>query len=149
MRSWEFRKWRKTLRWTQVEAAANLGLRRGTIQRWENGVAPVPEVVEMACKQLTRVWKQRADFGPVTLVYADDSTWQEPPGSAKAVLLYCEAYPNNETALQQACELRNVPRISGAFILEQSGDVIWSGRELMEECDRRRERESQCQSRIP
>src|SRR6266852_880334 len=35
MDMWDFLKWRKTLRYTQAEAAEMLGVNRGTIQNWE------------------------------------------------------------------------------------------------------------------
>jgi DNA-binding XRE family transcriptional regulator len=68
---WGFKKWRRKLGYTQVEAGEKLGLSRGAVQYWESESRPVPLAVELACQELLRLWKQRPEFGPVTLLYAD------------------------------------------------------------------------------
>src|SRR6266852_8189795 len=62
MDMWEFLKWRRTLRYTQAEAAEKLGVNRGTIQNWERGHTRIPKSTELACHELTRQWKQRPEF---------------------------------------------------------------------------------------
>jgi DNA-binding XRE family transcriptional regulator len=68
---WDFKKWRQKLGYTQSVAAEKLGLSRGAVQYWESEIRPVPVAVELACQELLRLWKQRPEFGPVTLLYAD------------------------------------------------------------------------------
>ncbi len=69
MDQWDFKKWRKKLGVNQV--AAGDGLSRGAVQDWESEIRPVPRAVELACQELLRRWKQRPEFGPVTLLYAE------------------------------------------------------------------------------
>ena len=71
MDQWDFKKWRKKLGINQVAAGEMLGLSRGAVQYWESDIRPVPRAVELACQELLRRWKQRPEFGPVTLLYAN------------------------------------------------------------------------------
>jgi DNA-binding XRE family transcriptional regulator len=134
MDRWEFLKWRKTLGFTQAEAGQKLGVNRGTIQHWENGITRIPQAVELACQELTRRWKQRPDFGPVTLVYADGPMWQPPDGPRRNPLIQCELHPNNEAAIQQACRLRGSSAFINPLIIEEDGGIVWTGPELLREC---------------
>ena len=67
---WAFKKWRQKLGYTQSFAGEKLGLSRGAVQYWESEAGPIPRAVELACQELLRLWKQRPEFGPVTLLYA-------------------------------------------------------------------------------
>ena len=134
----EFLKWRKSLRYTQEEAGQKLGISRATVQNWEKGITRIPKAAELACVQLTRRWKQRPEFGPVALVYTDGPIWQELQDAHCIVVLQCELYPNNEAALQQACQIKSAPTFIYRFIMEESGGIIWNGPELSRECDRRK-----------
>jgi DNA-binding XRE family transcriptional regulator len=99
MDQWDFKKWRKKLGINQVEAGEKLGLSRGAVQDWESEIRPVPLAVELACQELLRRWKQRPEFGPVTLLYAEgpmSGLNSLPPGD---LVLLCEPHPNNESAL--------------------------------------------------
>ena len=49
---WDFKKWRRKLGYTQVEAGEKLGLSRGAVQYWESEIRPVPLAVELACQEL-------------------------------------------------------------------------------------------------
>src|SRR6266567_3504438 len=75
---WDFKKWRRKLRYSQFDAAEELGLSRAAVQNWESETVPISEVVELACEELTLRWKQRPEFGPVTLTYADEQVWPGP-----------------------------------------------------------------------
>src|SRR5882757_3498695 len=86
MDQWDFKKWRKRLGINQVEAGEVLGLSRAAVQYWESDIRPVPRAVELACSELLRRWKQRPEFGPVTLLYAD-SPLSLPSGD---LVLRCE-----------------------------------------------------------
>jgi DNA-binding XRE family transcriptional regulator len=49
----EFRRWRKDLGWTQLEAGQQLGVSRATIVRYEQG--EIPRMVELATERLTEL----------------------------------------------------------------------------------------------
>jgi DNA-binding XRE family transcriptional regulator len=133
---WDFKKWRKSLRYTQLEAAHRLGVSRGTIQHWESERYPIPRVVELACRELVRCWKRRPEFGPATLVYADSPLIQEVDGHDR-IAVRCERYPSNNDAIEQARRLRDSPGFNNPFILDGDGEVVWTTFELLNECDRR------------
>lgn len=139
MDNWDFLKWRRTLRYTQAEAAEKLGVNRGTIQNWERGATRISKAAELACQELTRRWKQHCTFGPVTLVYADNPLWQRAEGLYQVPVLLCERYSNNDGALEQASSLKGGPHFQAPFIIDENGVTIWAGTELLAECDRRRD----------
>lgn len=132
MDRWRFLRWRRTLGYTQEEAGAKLGVTRGTIQHWERGMTRVPLAIELACGELTRRWKQRPEFGPVNLVYADSDV------SSRMRLLHCELHSNNDAAFVQALKLSATPNFIHPFIMEDGGHVVWTVAELLHECERRR-----------
>ena len=43
MDKWEFLRWRRTLGYTEEEAADTLGVARGTINNWERGGTRIPQ----------------------------------------------------------------------------------------------------------
>lgn len=131
MDKWEFLRWRRTLGYTQEEAAEKLGVARGTIVNWERGSTRIPQATELACCELTRRSKQRPDFGPVNLVYGDGRV------SSRTPLLQCEAYSNNDAAIERALSLS--PSAISPLIIEVGGDVVWTAPELLRECERRRD----------
>jgi len=139
---WDFKKWRKKLGYTQAEAAERLGLSRATVQYWEAEIRPVPLEVELACRELLRRWKQRPEFGPVTLLYADDPIWQEASPPCGVLLLQCERHSNNESAIKRAVWLRKTMILVTPLIVEDDGNVVWSGPELLRECDAWKESKS-------
>lgn len=137
MDNWDFLKWRRTLRYTQAEAAEKLGVNRGTVQNWERGATRISKAAELACQELTRRQKQHPAFGPVTLVYADSPLWQHADGPYQVPVLLCERYSNNDGALEQASRLKGVPHFQAPFIIDENGAIVWAGAELLTECDRR------------
>lgn len=141
MDMWDFKKWRRKLRYSQVEAGKQLGLSRGAVQKWETEANPVPVAIELACQELQRRWKRRPEFGPVTLIYADyskNSIPPERPPVACSTLMQAERHPNNESALRSAAPLRDAMAVLVAFIVEDDGKVIWSGPALLREIDARK-----------
>jgi DNA-binding XRE family transcriptional regulator len=146
-----FLKWRKTLAYTQVEAAAKLGFTRATIQNWERRITRVPRFVELACLELTRQWKQRPEFGAVTLVYSEEPIWPNPDDSTHEIFVQCQLCSNNEVAIRQALRLSKNQNFSNPLIIEPDGGVVWSTPELMHECERRKQeaRVKQLKSRRP
>jgi DNA-binding XRE family transcriptional regulator len=139
MDAWEFKKWRKKTGYTQTEAGEKLGFSRAAVQLWENEIRPVPLAVELACQELWRHWKQRPDFGPVTLLYADDPIWQQASPPSGVLLLQSERHPNNESAIKRAVWLRETMTLVAPLIVEDDGDVVWSSPELLCECEARKE----------
>lgn len=138
---WGFKKWRRKLGYTQAVAGEKLGLSRGAVQYWESEIRPVPLAVELACQELLRLWKQRPEFGPVTLLYADyadDPISQDPSASVGSILVRSERHPNNEDALKSAIQPRETMTRFIAFIMEDDGNVIWSGPELLREIEARK-----------
>jgi DNA-binding XRE family transcriptional regulator len=89
----------------------------------------VPVATELACCELTRRWKQRPEFGPVNLVYNNSGD------SAPISQLHCETHPNNESAIREAVTLSQ--KYINPMILEGNA-VLWTGGELLHECERRR-----------
>ncbi len=134
----EFLRWRKSLWYTQQEAGKQLGVSRATIQNWEREFTRVPAMVELACRVLTRRWKQRPEFGPVALVYADEPMWPEPDYPTRTVFVQCELYTSNEIAIRQALRLSESLGFSNPFLIERDGGIIWTTRDLLRECKRRR-----------
>lgn len=134
----EFKNWRKTFQYTQTEAGSELGVDRSTIQNWERGFTPIPMSVVLACQVLTRRWKQRAEFGPVTLVYADEPIWPEPDCPTRMIFMQCELCANNEVAIRQTLRLRKRPSFHHPLIIERGGGIIWNTPDLLCECDKRK-----------
>lgn len=141
MDKWEFLKWRRTLGYTQDEVGEKLGVSRGTIQHWERGVTRIPRAMEMASQELTRRWKQRPDFGPVSLVYAGGR-------ASHSSFLHCELHVNSDAAIQEALRLYGTPNFINPHIMEDGGGVVWTTPELLGECARRR-RETEIERETP
>jgi DNA-binding XRE family transcriptional regulator len=139
MDQWDFKKWRKKLGINQVEAGEILGLSRGAVQYWESEIRPVPRAVELACQELLRRWKQRREFGPVTLLYADGPVSQVDSLPCGNLVLRGEPHPDNESALARVVRLRETVNLFMPLIVEDDGTVVWSGLELLHECDARKE----------
>jgi transcriptional regulator with XRE-family HTH domain len=134
----ELKKWRKLLGYTQEQAANQFGVTRPTIQNWEYEITPVPVAVELASRQLLRRWKQRPEFGPITLVYASAPLWPKPNGVDRLPTLFCRRYSDNNAAFLRVFELRNSSNFFNPLILDETNRVIWSGPQLMEECEKLR-----------
>lgn len=133
---WGFKKWRHRLGYTQVEAGEKLGLSRGAIQYWESELRPVPLAVELGCQELLHLWRQRPAFGPVILLYADDPISLETSGFAGSIQVRSEQHPDNETALKSAARQREAKTF--VIIVQDDGNVIWSGPELLREIEARK-----------
>ena len=83
MHACDLKKWRKQLRLNQFKAAHLLSMSRGAVQKWESEHIDIPHTVELVCDELTRRWKQRPEFGPVILAYADGPMWERPANSRR------------------------------------------------------------------
>src|SRR6266568_6624883 len=146
---WDFKKWRRKLRYTQFEAAEKLGVGRGAVQAWESESRPIPPAVELACHELTRLWMRQPDFGPVILAYADDQIWGQPEGASDTLLFKCERYADNEAAIRRICSLRETLISISPIIMTNDGAVIWGTPELLAQCERRQEHAKAGRSRYP
>lgn len=125
----------------QVLAGEILGMSRGAVQHWESDIRPVPHAVELACQELLRRWKLRPEYGPVTLLYADGPIPQVDSLPCGDLVIRCERHPDNESALGRVVRLRESANLLMPLIVEDDGTVIWSGPELLSECDARTERD--------
>jgi DNA-binding XRE family transcriptional regulator len=143
MDHWDLKKWRKKLGINQVAAGEMLGLSRGAVQDWESEVRPVPRGVELACQELLRRWKQRPEFGPVTLLYAEGPMPRVDSIPSGDLVLRCEPHPDNESALGRVVRLRETLNLFMPLIMESDGTVIWSSLELQHECDARKSAHSE------
>jgi DNA-binding XRE family transcriptional regulator len=140
MDQWDFKKWRKRLGINQVAAGEKLGLSRGAVQDWESEIRPVPLAVELACQELLRRWKQRPEFGPVTLLYAEGPMSQLDSLPSGDLVLRCEPHPDSQSALGRVVQLRETVNLFMPLIVEHDGTVIWSSLELQQECDAQKSR---------
>jgi len=143
----DFKKWRKELQYTQREAAQEFGVTRSTIHHWESEVTRIPEPVALACRELTRRSKQRPQFGPVTLVYADDPMWDNPDAWCDLIVLQCEGHSSNEAAIRRASFLGETRSLNVAFIVAEDGGIVWTSTELLRECDRHAQKSQQSSNR--
>jgi len=136
---WDLKKWRRRLGYSQFEAAERLGVTRAAIQNWECERSPIRHAVELACEEITRRWRQRPSFGPVVLIYADKPMWPQADCPSRMICMQCELHPNNEAAIRRACQLRETPNFINPSIIDENSDVIWSGPELLVECEGRKQ----------
>ncbi len=133
MDRWDFLKWRKTLRFTQTEAAEKLDVHRSTIVNWERGSTPIPKAIELACAELTRHWQQRSEYGPVVLIYCESGGLDaaDPVGT-----LHYRRYASNKTAIEAACDWMDMQkRIHVVAILGADCEFIWSADEIFRKCE--------------
>ena len=141
MDQWEFLKWRRTLHLTQVEAGERLGVHRATIKNWERGCTPIPKIIELACPELTRRWRQRSEFGPVLLIYLERCGENILGFSDPIVALRCSQHATNDAALKSAVNLEKGAR--PLFIIGITGDLIWNTEELGRVCEERKKNKSE------
>lgn len=127
----DFKAWRKALGYTQSEAGKELGFTRATIQNWESGVTRVPRIVCLACQQLTRSWKQRLEFGPVTLMYSGEELWDLGRPEPTGVVIQCEIFPNSAFALRRALRLSEHADFKSPYIVDQCGEIVLATPELL------------------
>lgn len=134
MNGTDLREWRRFLGLTQEQAAKEFEVTRATVQNWEYEITTVPRAVELASRQILQHWKQRPEFGPVTLVCATRPSRAAASEPGPLPVLFCERFPNNKAAMK-ACSKRMVSQdFSNSFILDDAKSVIWSGMSLLEEC---------------
>ncbi len=133
----EFRVWRERFGLTQGSIAQKFGVSRNTIQNWESGLTPLPNMIEGACQVWEdRLKKEMAEIGPVTLFYADGPMFIDPYGPRRRVAsLKQEPFPTNAAALARVQRLWGHPDFHGPFIIEKSGAPLWNQIELLRVVD--------------
>ncbi len=108
----EFSQWRKRLGWTQQVAAAEFNRSRATIIEWESRDTDIPHEIAELCRWKERVWRQRPEFGPVTLVWTMGRPLSRDAYAPSPVpRIELQACKNN----QQAFEVAIARRGSGDF----------------------------------
>jgi len=66
-------------------------------------------------------WKQRPEFGPVLLVYADGLVRHHGTDPVCYSLLHCELHPSNEVPMRQVFGLREGPELLDPLLI-----FIWT-----------------------
>lgn len=133
----ELKSWRARLQLTQEAAGKLLGVTRVTVANWEGAVTPIPVVVEEACRIHEMRWKMRDEYGPVTIVYADGPMFQPAYGPGRVPRIRREPFKNNRDAVARACELIGRADVHNMFIIDESGDFVWTSVHLQDECKKR------------
>jgi len=132
----ELKRWRKTLGYTQKEAAREFGVARPTVQNWEYETTSIPLAVELASRNLLRRWKRRPEYGPVFLVHADAPFGKADGEAAGTSKLCCIKCSNNASAYQKVAERRRAIEVCNPLILDEQNEIIWSGHDLLEELEK-------------
>jgi len=109
---------------------------RATIQNWEYESSSIPVAVQLACSVLLRRWKQRPEFGPVTVAYTGVPLSLAAQVQAQDETLTCERYSSNRDAFSRLMDLKNSTAIFNPIILDDAGCAVWSGEALMKECEK-------------
>ena len=109
---------------------------RATIQNWEYESSSITVAVQLACGVLLRRWKQRPEFGPVTVAYTSVPLSLAAQVQAQDETLTCERYSSNRDAFSRLMDLKNSTAIFNPIILDDAGCAVWSGEALMKECEK-------------
>jgi hypothetical protein len=140
----EFRSWREKLNFSQQQAADALGISLGSVGLYERGsrrednrAVEIPKPVEYACERVTRLWKQRPEFGPVSLVYADGPMGQPVNGRSRPPMMQVKQFVSNREAITHVRALMKSQNCYSPFISDQEG-TIWTAIELRMECGEKR-----------
>ena len=78
--------------------------------------------------------RQAQDFGPVTLVWSSEPTWQP---SVRSPVQHVELHVRNTEALTRVSSLMGTEGCFHPFIMDPGGNVIWTEDELRAVCERR------------
>jgi DNA-binding XRE family transcriptional regulator len=137
MRASNLREWRQRVGLTQSEAAAKIGVTRGTIQNWESEATAIPPMVEASCQIWEdRLWQIRPDIGPVTLIYSDGPMFINPYGPrSRLAMMHQEPYPTNAAAIARVRALWGREDFHNPFIIDQSRKFLWNSVQLARVAD--------------
>jgi hypothetical protein len=92
---------------------------------------------------LLRRWKQVPEYGPVVLLYSEGLASEVDTRSSGDLLMRCEPHPDNESALSRLVQLAETLDLFMQLIVDDHGTAIWTGPELLRECDVRKKRDRQ------
>jgi DNA-binding XRE family transcriptional regulator len=130
--------YRKPLGYTQEQMARALGVSRSSIKIGKVETHVYQRLPSWLGCEFRRRWKQRPEFGPVALVYADEPMRAKADHPIRMVFAHCELYRNNEVAIRQALRLRATGPFVDSVIVEPDGEIVWSPPDLLREFDSRR-----------
>jgi hypothetical protein len=126
----QLRQWREQAGYSQAAAAARFfKVTRATLQNWEAGVTPIPAAVETACGVWgRRVLQERAEYGPVVLLYSDGPPFR---GSNEAInRTPQEQYDMNAQAIARVSQLWGREDFHSPFIIDRAYKALWTTDEL-------------------
>lgn len=135
MNGHELKEWRRAMKFTQQLAADALGVTRATVQNWEYEITPIPVTVDLASKHLLRRKRRCPEFGPVTLVYSNIPLPNASEIAGGLAALTCRKCLNSIEAFQKINKLSGNLSLFHLMIFDDLGNVIWSGAELLKQCE--------------
>ena len=77
-----------------------------------------------------RLKKEQADYGPLTLIYADGPMFLDPYRPGKIATLHREGYPTNAAALARVQQIWGRGGFDGPFIIDSDNAPLWNTVEL-------------------
>ena len=133
----DFKRWRQMLDLTQVQAGERFGVSRVTIQNWEAGTSPIPDMVESHWLKLRR---QQTDYGPVILHYIHHLPMRPSP-EAMAGMEEQFDRPVSEKYRNVGAALDRVRGLSGGvwsdfYITDEAGVMVMRKDELAKQIGR-------------
>ncbi len=126
---WEFKKWRRGSRLSQVEAAEALGVSRGAIQHCECERSPIPRAAALACEEIASR-KRLINCGPLVLFQVAEPLWPESEGVSSTCSARCELLSSGKLVVQRALEIRKAGSCAVLLAMDLHGDTIWDAAEL-------------------
>ena len=88
-------------------------------------------------------FKKWPQFGPVTLLYSDGPVCEVDSRPSGDLILRCEPHPDNESALGRVVRLSETVNLFMPLVVDDDGTAIWSGPELLHECEEWKRRDRQ------
>ncbi len=120
---WEFKKWRRGSRLSQVEAAKALGVSRGAIQHWECERSPIPRAAALACEEIASR-RRLVDGGPLVIVQITELLWPESEEVSLTCYAQCELLASGDLIARRVLDIRKASHCSAFVIMDSHGDAI-------------------------
>jgi hypothetical protein len=89
---------------------------------------------------LLQRWKPRPEYGPVIVLYPDGPISELDSRPSGDLVLRCEPHPDNKSALGRVVRLSETLNLFMPLVVDDDGTAIWSGPELLDECEERKRR---------
>jgi len=128
MRPEDFKRWRVQLGATQASVAQLFRVNRATIQNWEAGRTRIPEAAESLWLRQAQRWRQRPEYGPVTLHY-----YAGPKNILTSTNSRIEPFPTNDAALRRARDLAKQTDLHFIGVIDDNDEPIWMGDQVRTE----------------